>query len=81
MYTNRQALDTVSMGIQRCLEAKDDTKYARMWLLVLAPLSNLPRERWEAILTNLQQQAIPLPFDQIHVVDGRGQRAWGFQIK
>lgn len=81
MYTTRQALDTVGTGIQRCLEAKNDTKYVGMWLLVLAPLSNLPRERWEAIEPALRLQAASMPFDQVHVFDGRGQRAWGFQIK
>ncbi len=81
MYTTAQALDTVDAGIQRCLRAKDNAKYAGMWLLVLAPLSNLPRERWEAIVPALRQQAAPMPFDQVHVFEGRGQRAWGFQIK
>ena len=78
MYSTRQALVTVSEGIQRCLEAKDKIKYAGMWLLVLAPLSNLTRERWEAIVPALKQKAAPVSFDQVHVFDGR---SWGFQIK
>lgn len=81
MYTTPQALDTVSTGIQRCLEAKNNSKYAGMWLLVLAPLSNLPRERWEVIVPALRQQAVPMPFDQVHVFDARGQLPCGFQIK
>lgn len=81
MYNTRQALDTVGTGIRRCLEAKNDCKYQGMWLLVLAPLGILPRERWEAIESDLRQYAAPMPFDQIHVFDGRGQSARGFQIK
>lgn len=81
MHSTPQALDTVSTGILRCLGAKNDAKYAGMWLLVLAPLSILPHERWTAIVSALRKKAASMPFDQVHVFDRRGQQAWGFQIK
>lgn len=80
-YKTSQALISVSKGVTQCLKAKNKIKYEGMWLLILASLNILPRERWEPIIPDLRQKAAPMPFSQVHVFDSIGEDSWGFQIK
>lgn len=81
MYSSKQALTTVTEGIKRCLINKKSPKYNGMWLLVLAPLNNLPRDQWKLVVPTLADAAVATSFDQIYVFCREGQQPWGFQIK
>lgn len=81
MYNTQQALNTVRDGIAYCLANKNHAKYLGMWLLIVAPLRLLRRERWDAIAPSLRVLACPMPFGQVHVIGENGQNTITFRIK
>lgn len=82
MYTTEQALEATKLGILRCLEKKDDAKYASTrYLLVQAHLSSLPQQRWRSIVDELRQRALSLPFQEIFVVPTTDNNSWNLQLK
>ncbi len=83
MYTSEQALDVTKNGVLRCLSRKNDqNKYEGVfYLLIGAHLTTLPKERWDVIKEELSQEAISLPFQEVHIIGNADQEPWGFQIK
>lgn len=82
MYSTEQALDTFKAGIIERLRAKNTCTYAGFVLVIGAPLDEtLPQERWNAIVDDLRQEASPLPFSEVHVVDTGSGTPYGLQLK
>lgn len=81
MYSTDQALSAIESGVRRCLSRKNKARFAGFILLIEAPLSSLPHQRWEAIVDKLRAAATPLPFREVHVIGGAEEEPWGFQLK
>ena len=71
MYSTDQALQAIADGIKRCLEKKDQQKYAGFDLLIEAPLGCLANECWSSIYGDLRSAASKMPFREIHVIGDR----------
>lgn len=81
-YSTPQALATVKAEISKRLRAKNACTYAGFVLVIGAPLDEtLPQERWNAIVDDLRQEASPLPFREVHVVDTGSGTPYGLQLK
>lgn len=81
MYSTEQALKAIRGSILDRLAAKDRQRFAGFDLLIQAPLSILPRERWDEIKSDLAAAAVPLPFREIIVISDGDDEPWGFSIK
>jgi len=82
MHTPEQALNATKDGIIRCLLKKNDPRYQGIfYLLIQAHLSTLPKERWGAIMEELSQEAINLPFQEVYVIGNTDKEPWGVQVK
>jgi hypothetical protein len=81
MYTSDQALLSVKRGVLRCLSRKNEQKFSGLLLLIQAHLLPLPRERWEAIRSDLCAAAADCPFAEVYVIGDIDGRYEGFQIK
>ena len=81
MYSTEQAVKIVCGGIKRSIEKKNKSKYKDFSLLVEAPLSLLPDERWSAIEDELRIAAASKPFQKIYIISNRDTRLYGFPIK
>lgn len=81
MYSTPQALSAIKCGILRCLSRKNKKEFAGLTLLIQAPMSSLPRERWDAIKIDLREAAAQVPFAEVHVISNADEELWGFQIK
>jgi hypothetical protein len=81
MHSSDGALAAVGNGIKSCLQKKNDRKFAGHYLLIEAPLSCLPKERWSWIEDGLRSAADPLPFREIHVIGDHDRSPFGFRIK
>lgn len=81
MHSTDQARSAIKDGILRCLGQKNKPKFDGLLLLIQAPLFSLPRERWDAIRSDLCSAAATLPFAEVHVIGNADEAPWGFQIK
>lgn len=82
MYSTSEALSAAQQGIGRCLQKKNDQRYADIHYLVIeSDLCSLPKDRWSAILAGLNQDAVTLPFQEIYVVPTRDCRSGVLQLK
>ena len=81
MYTSDSALKAVGTSIKQCLTKKNKAKFAGHNLLIEAPLSCLPRQRWAQIEDDLKQAASVLPFKEIHIIGDQDTKPFGFRIK
>lgn len=80
-YTTDQALLAVDRGIRRCLARKNRPAFAGFILVVQAPLSALPNERWRALVGGLRAAAASLPFRSVYVIGNPDESPRGFRLK
>ena len=81
MYSPDSALSSTRDGIRRCLSRKNQSRFAGLSLLIQAPLSNLPQQRWKHIRSDLRTTAATTPFKEVFVISNADGRPWGFRIK
>lgn len=81
MYSTDHAISATRTAIRSCLSKKNKQKYKGMILIVQAPLSSLPSERWEGMVQDLITEASPLPFNEIYLIGQSDSSSQLYKLK
>ena len=81
MHETNFTLSSIKEGILRCLARKNQPIFIGCTLIIEAPMTTLPFERWCSIIDELSAKAVTLYFHAVHVISAEDEEPKGFQIK
>lgn len=80
MYSTEQAVSAIGGGILRCLRRKNRLAFTDFTVLVQAPLSSLPEERWKLLVDEILAGGTRYAFKSAFVIGNADEAPNGFQI-